>query len=277
MFNIRLKRFRDMEQIQVFSIPIMEKQDKERLSKYNPDTGEVCPTNRKMFYEPFDNEFVIGYEIHDRDEECVNRSVRRTKNKIYDIARSNDWHWFVTLTFNPDKVDSFDYDDTTKKLSKWLNNMRAKCPDMKYIVVPEPHPTSGRWHFHGLFYDCDALGFVDSGKIDDKGRIVYNVGSYRYGWSTATRIGNLEQACSYISKYTTKELMSVTYSKKRYWASKNVNLPEEEFFTIKLDDEELLRIKDIAYQKRVTTAYMDVTYLEVPIYTTNSTRFVTIE
>lgn len=43
-------------------------------------------------------------------------SLNRTKNMVYYLARSNIWDWFVTLTFNPEFVDSFNYDDVTKHL-----------------------------------------------------------------------------------------------------------------------------------------------------------------
>ena len=112
---------------------------------------------------------------------------------IYDIAKSNEWEWFFTLTFNPEKVDSFNYANVTDKLSQWLKNMRKKCPDMMYLVVPEQHE-SGRWHFHGLFSHVENMRFVDSEKRDKKGRIIYNVGSYRLGFSTATQIEDVKKA-----------------------------------------------------------------------------------
>lgn len=118
-----------------------------------------------------------------------------------------------TLTFNPDKVDSFDYSETTKKLSKWLNNMRRTCPSMKYVVVPELHK-SGRWHFHGLFSNVENMVFVDSEKRDKKGRVIYNVGKYRLGFSTATKIDDVAKSITYVTKYVTKELCEVTYGKK---------------------------------------------------------------
>lgn len=211
---------------------------------------------------------VIGYNMGNQ-EENLRRSVRRTKNKIYDIARCNMWEWFFTLTFNPEKVDSYDYEITSKKLSKWLNNMRMKCPEMKYIVIPELHE-SGRWHFHGLFANVEEMEFVDSGKRDKKGRIIYNVGNYGLGFSTATEIDDWHKACSYIAKYVTKEMCAVTACKKRYWASRNVDMPIVEEFLVNYGNEELQRVQDIGYVSECKSEFVDVTYLELPIYTTNA-------
>ena len=132
-----------------------------------------------------------------QEERSLRSSMGRTVNKVYYLSRSNDWEWFFTLTFNPEVVDSFDYTACTEKLSNWFTVMRRGCPDMKYIVVPEQHK-SGRWHFHGLFADCDNLGFVDSGKRTKDGDIIYNVGKYRLGWSTATRVKDFRRVTKYI-------------------------------------------------------------------------------
>jgi len=272
VFNVRVKRYLDTEQIQIFSEPLKSKDSEcEDDRKVNFETGEIVPTNRKLIYNPFDDEMIIGYDIGN-DEDNLARSVRRTKNKIYDIARSNKWEWFFTLTFNPDKVDSFSYEDVTYKLSKWLNNMRRTCPDMKYLVVPEQHE-SGRWHFHGLFLGVDDMVFVDSGKLDKRGRIVYNVGNYRLGWTTATKIDSLERAMSYIAKYTTEELCAVTKGHKRYWCSRNIDLPIVEDFFCEGQEalkRELLDKIELLYSKDVFSDFVDVTYIELPIYTINT-------
>lgn len=162
-----------------------------------------------------------------QEQRCLYSSMNRTKNKVYYLARSNDWEWFFTLTFDPVLVDSYNYDDCTAKLSVWLNNMRKKCPDMKYLVVPEQHK-SGRWHFHGLFANCDNLGFVDSGKRTKTGDIIYNVGKYRLGFSTATKVRDPRRVTQYIGKYITKDLCAVTKGKKRYWCSRNLDQAEVE-------------------------------------------------
>lgn len=265
MFNVRVKKYLNTEQIQIFSEPLLssgsEREDKRKVVYA---TGEIVPTNRKKIRNVFDEEIVIGYEFHDETENDKKRSYRRTKNKIYDIVKSNHWEWFFTLTFNPEKVDSFDYDLTSKKLSKWLNNMRVKCPDMSYMVVPEQHQ-SGRWHFHGLFANVENMVFVDSGISDKQGRTVYNVGKYRFGWSTATQITDVSKASSYLTKYVTKELCDTTKGKKRYWNSRNIQLPQVTDYLIEGKKEMMEYLeRNALYQKQID-GYMQVTYMEVPL------------
>lgn len=165
--------------------------------------------------------------------ESKEKSLRRTKTAVIDYALVNEWEYFITLTFNPEKVDSFNYQEVTKKLSNWLHNLKNYgVKDLKYIIVPELHKT-GRMHFHGLFANTKGLEFKDSGKTDSNNRIIYNIEGYKLGWTTAQKVDNNEAISRYISKYITKELMMTTKNKKRYWNSRNLEKPsvKKELFT----------------------------------------------
>lgn len=191
---------------------------------------------------PFDDH--KGREVDDFNDLHVNEvSLKRTKSKIYMYARSNVWDWFVTFTFAPDKVDRYDYDACTKKLSKWLNNLRSMNRGLSYVVVPERHK-DGAWHFHGLFSGLDEKEIVWTGKYVIKkivrsgsraryvrtGDKIYRFGHYRFGWMTATAVKDTERATSYITKYVTKDMLDGLYGRKRYWVSRNLLLPHEEVF-----------------------------------------------
>lgn len=189
-------------------------------------------------------------------EHSQRTSRNRTLNNLYYDARSNHWDWFVTLTFAPDKVNRYDYDACTKKLHNWLSNCRKICPDMRYIVVPELHK-DGAYHFHGLFSKCENLGFVDSGVRDKKsGKPIYNIGKYRHGFTTATRVQDIEKVSKYICKYITKELCSATFGKKRYWKSRNLEQAEVTEMTLKeTDKERLLEILQEYIKHKKTVEY----------------------
>ena len=159
-----------------------------------------------------------------KDEERSNVVSRnRTIQKVYEVTRSNMWEWFITLTFNPEKVNSFEYTEVSQVLSKWLNNLKSRyAPDLKYIIVPELHK-SGRYHFHGLIADTGNMIFEDSGHKTFGGETIYNLGNYKLGFTTATKINDVSRASSYITKYITKDLCATTANKKRYWCSRNLN------------------------------------------------------
>ena len=139
-------------------------------------------------------------------EHSEQSSLSRTKQKIYNYAFSNDWSngLFFTITFDPKQVDSFDYDKCYKRLHQFLKNINDQNPDFKYIFVPEFHK-SGRIHFHGIGTNCDKLKLEDSG-IKKNGKKIYNVNSktFRYGFTTVSKIEDTQKVSSYITKYITK-------------------------------------------------------------------------
>lgn len=180
-------------------------------------------------YSPTENEEKeIEKEKNRLNSELNN--YKRAKNKIYDYARCNMWDYFLTFTFNPDKVDRTNYDECRKKLTKWLNNISQRyCNgELKYIIVPELHSDGVSYHFHGLLSNCDGIIFVPSGHIDNNGRTIYNLPQYKLGFTTATAITDTNKVCSYLAKYVTKQLDLKLKGKRRYLASTNLNLPTEE-------------------------------------------------
>ena len=217
----------------------------------------------------FENPFEPGEYIKARSWVDAERSLlisrNRTLNNLYYDTRSNVWEWFVTLTFSSERVNRYDYDECTKKLKNWLIACRRVCPDMRYILVPELHK-DGAYHFHGPFANCDDLGFVESGHRDKKGRVIYNIGKYKLGFTTATEAEDTEKLSKYLTKYITKELCAATPGKKRYWKSRN--LGQAEIVTCALgseDKDELERVVALIsqYHKKVE-GYIDTDYYELP-------------
>lgn len=252
MYNVRLKHFQNGEtQARIYSTGIVTGQ-KKAYTKSEPE----------MEMEPFGNTMV--QVVHsfsqeaEKKEKSLHNSLVRSKQAIYDISRANIWDYFVTLTFNEKAVDRYDYTDCTKKLSKWLNNMKNRSnPDFKYIVVPERHKDCA-FHFHGLFAHCDGLDITDSGHTDKKGKPIYNIGKYRLGFTTATRVENNSAVTKYITKYTTKDLIEHTKGKKKYWASRNCDRPVVEDLLLSVSEKEQLHnelLEDAQYFKATDYGY----------------------
>lgn len=204
----------------------------------------------------------------EEEDHCIKVSLNRTKNAIYNIARSNVWKWFITLTINPDKIDRSDYDQVTKKLQNFLDNLRRRyCPDLKYLIVPELHKDKTNYHFHGLLADCDELQFVFSGKFDNTGRPVFNIPQWSYGFTTATLVGDTSRASSYITKYVTKESEQYLKNKHRYYTNRNtLRTPPEKLVVNDITDFIETYADDITFMKDVTVkpAYRKCTYIEMP-------------
>lgn len=234
--------------------------DEEKDVYYNPRDVWINPFSGEVETEPL-TEFE---DEQKKRERSLKVSMNRSINRVYHLARSNVWDWFVTLTFSPDKVNSFDYDACVKALSNWLIVMRRSCPDLKYIIVPEQHK-SGRFHFHGLLANCENVSFVSSG-VYQGGHEVFNIGKYRLGFSTATKVLDNERVTKYLSKYITKELCAVAFGKKRYWCCRN--LDECEVEEVLLESADYMKMYDYVMQKanhatiidgfEITTTYFEM-------------------
>ena len=162
----------------------------------------------------------------------------RTKSQIYAIRRrikgyalSNNFCWFVTLTFDPEKIDSSDYETAKNTLLKWCRWMRDSYGQFGYLMIPELHK-SGAVHFHGLLGDIPAdFAKAVSPKTGElltrHGRQVYNLADWKYGFSDCERIESPEKAASYITKYVTSALLTdkKMYNKKRYFNSQGLAKP----------------------------------------------------
>lgn len=149
-------------------------------------------------------------------------ALKRAHDKLFDLVYCNNFKWFLSITFNPGKVDSYDVHEVMKKTAKWLNNMVSR-KGLQYLLVPEYHK-SGRIHCHLLCND-GVFKLIDSGKLtkcrDGQYRKVYNVSDWKYGFSTAIPVYGDICACScYLTKYITKQ--SKMIFGRYYWSSKNL-------------------------------------------------------
>lgn len=242
-YNIKVLTFPDLSrQVRIYSKVV--------------ESPEVVPDRKVQDRNPFDGKKVR--EVLDFDvsfDASARTSLSRTKQKVYQYARSNSWDWFVTFTFSDKKVNRYDYDECTKVLSKWLNNLRRSSPGLAYVVVPEQHK-DGAYHFHGLFSGVKESLLEFSGKYvisrfkDSSGRLrfrktdrkIYRISKYKLGWMTATAVTDRDKVVSYITKYLTKELMVGIYGKKRYWTSRNLFLPVEDVYLV--DNWDSVRLSD---------------------------------
>ncbi|MTB36803.1 hypothetical protein [Streptococcus uberis] len=175
-------------------------------------------------------------EISDKAQE------QRTKSQSYAIKRkirgyglANNFKWFVTLTIDPKKYESKDYEKTKKLLLNWCRNMRDKYGKFDYLLIPEFHKSKAI-HFHGLLSDIPALFEPathpkTNKNLERNGRQIYNLKDWKFGFSDCEVIIDRERTASYITKYITKELLSnkKMFRKKRYFVSKGLKKPKINF------------------------------------------------
>lgn len=254
-YNCKISEYEDYFHVEIFNKSISRKD---------------LPTNEEIINDEPNIDFIYDDTNKNRTpeeiEHCLNVSKNRSKRNLYHIARSNKWDWFITLTFDRKKTDASDYDMVISKLKNWLQNTRKrKCPDLKYLIVPEFHSDGINFHFHGLLANIDCFELEDSGKCDFAGNKIYNITNWKknYGHCTATRIIDNARVTSYIGKYITKDLMNNLKYKHRFYASDNCYSSNIELFDWSFDDCLEVCGDDLSYIKTVRTPDNQIHYMEI--------------
>lgn len=212
-------------------------------------------------------------------QHSIESSLNRTVNQIYALTRANRWEYFITLTIDPKKLDSTDFNLVSEKLNIWTNNLKKRyAPDLKYILVPELHKDKEKWHFHGLFAGIGKMPLSFSGKTcigkfvydyvkKPYATKIYNLPLWKYGYSTATMINDTAKASSYITKYITKDMTSVLQGQHRYLASQNTDRPVERVFNVDYKELENIFSRHLAsvnYMSnvKISSASQEILYME---------------
>lgn len=185
------------------------------------------------------DDFTKLNQILDRNGEtgCTNPDMelancRRAREKIFDLARSNTWDYFLTLTFDPAKVDRYSWQALKKPMASFVQYL-SRRHGCRYLFVPELHK-DGAYHIHGLTGGGDlslvpAVNPHSGQPIIQNGSQIYNIPGYKLGFATASEVISQARVSTYLTKYTTKDLLrSVPSGSRRYWASRSLAEPVEE-------------------------------------------------
>lgn len=232
IYNVRVKTYPDGHKQYFWSDePIF------RLDEEN-DSPELVESVKKRRKQAALNRAVHSFDVVDVDdpdsegEEFTRRrwNLSRAVQVVYDIARSNSFQWFITLTINGEKIDRYDYDSCSKAVQLFTRRLaKLGC---KWLIVPEQHK-DGAYHFHGLV--AGDLPLTPSGKTcyneaEQKELPIYNLANYEFGFTTVTQIIQPDRTASYIAKYLTKQI-AVPKGKKCYWASRSLARPTVEYMS----------------------------------------------
>lgn len=178
--------------VQGFSFPV-----------FNPDGSEPDEDTRPERFR------VKRDENEDPAEADIERATRRAKINAFDkILCNHDLDTFATFTYDPQKVgNTASWEDCYEHLRVWLSN-RVSRKGLKYVIVPERH-IKGGIHFHGIL-NSSALKMerarsAKTGRaLTLKGRPLYNIADWKYGYSTAEIISCGEHDRTKVAKYIFK-------------------------------------------------------------------------
>ena len=140
-------------------------------------------------------------------------SVRRSRDKVFDIVKMNDFDFFFTGTFSDDcGFDRYNADVVCKKVNTFMYNLVKRGKIVRYLFVPEFHK-DGAVHYHGFIKSCDSLCYSlavnpRTGKAIRRGKnrsFVFNWTDWSFGYTTLIHCyGSVDSMTKYFCKYITK-------------------------------------------------------------------------
>ena len=257
IYNTLLVKYQNSWQLRTYQFPIRSEEKEKEIPL-------------KDQFEQVENEIDRAFSQNDDKYHFEGRSayvsVNRSKNKIFYYSRSNDWvgGYFVTLEIDQNRFNGRDYKVASELIRKFSMFLRKHDLDLKALFVPELHPTSGRFHFHGLIKGNIQDIIKYSGHII-KGHLVYNFSrGWDYGFTNVTKVKNTLAVEKYIAKYTTKELLNSTLYQHRYFV---INLNEAPILKFNLyNHQELFKelvSADLVHFCNTDGVYNRCTYCEI--------------
>jgi hypothetical protein len=163
----------------------------------------------------------------------LERSARRARSNLLMRACSTTWDWFGTLTLDREKLpEGLSRRDVgaVDWVYEWFHKLRARYPEMMYILVPECHK-NGAYHFHVLLAGVPSALMAPAMKgathIHHAGNPVFHFLPFQHGvgFTSMTAVRSSLRVARYMVKYLTKSMGSasvVGLGRRRFTCSHNV-------------------------------------------------------
>ena len=117
-----------------------------RLVIYKQSCAEITASNDRQ-----PNIGKVSRGIANESKTREYSSISRSRSKVFEIAVSNNWDYFVTMTIDSTKHARDNLKAYRKRLSKFLNNYNGKHSiKISYLLIPELHKCGNNFHLHGL-------------------------------------------------------------------------------------------------------------------------------
>lgn len=132
-----------------------------------------------------------------RQEEIDRVSISRTRRNIRELALSNNFEYFATLTINSINADRFSLTQCQELLRQKLKKLKRNNKNFGYLFITEKHK-DGAFHFHGLIKGVQDFYINKNGYLSNR---VFD----EIGFNSFSKIKDYAKCCNYITKYITKD------------------------------------------------------------------------
>lgn len=178
---------------------------------------------------------------NDKENKIEERSIIRSKLECQRLAKANmkEWETFITLTFANNITD---IDFANKRLKYFIDKVRRVKCDFKYLCIPE-FQKRGATHYHlltNISLNDKTLMYAQ----EDNSKFIH-IKYWHDGFTSVESLkGDPKKIVGYIAKYMTKDIDNRLFNRHRYFYSRNLNTPKENY--IDLDNP-----RDMAFYKKI--------------------------
>lgn len=195
------------------------------------------------------------------------RNIIRSKLECQRLAKCNmeDWKTFITLTFE-ENVTSVPF--ANKRFRYFVKKVQRVKQDFKYLCIPE-FQKRGAVHYHlltNVSVDEKTLIFAQQDNPKFK-HIKYWIDGFT---SVEIMENDAKKVVGYIAKYMTKDIDDRLFGRHRYFYSKNLYKPKENFIDLESEQDcnfykKIIQDKELIYQNEYINPYdgSSVTFLEL--------------
>lgn len=174
-------------------------------------------------------------ESEDR-EKSIDVSCRRTRKMARLKLKAIRADHMVTLTYRDNMQDleraQRDLQKFVRRVSKLTSNA---IRGFKYVLVIE-YQERGAIHFHIGVHGWQNVKMLRAIWYEIVGRAQGQINVRGPKSEGDQRIAGVHQLAQYLCKYITKDAASSALNKKRYWASKGIEVPERETVDVRWAD-----------------------------------------
>lgn len=137
-----------------------------------------------------------------KNDKKLKNNISRALTTCRNIALSNPWDWFVTLTINPKKKDRFDLNSFHKDVTAFIKGINRRFgSQIKFLLVPERHK-DGAWHMHGLIFGLPD----DQISVNENGFFDWDEYSKNFGFISLSPVVSHTAVSLYITKHLGKQI-----------------------------------------------------------------------
>lgn len=245
-YDVKLVECGDYCQLYVFA---------NKKIKKKKDTSDL-ELKKHIVNSMFDNSSQNKHSTLSLISNIDEKNIIRSKLECQRLAKANidEWKTFITLTF-ADNVN--DLKAANKKFRYFIDKIQRVKNDFKYLCIPE-FQKRGAVHYH-LLSNIDKTDKLIFEQEDDNKYL--HIKYWNEGFTSVEPMtGDVKKIIGYISKYMTKDIDNRLFNKHRYFFSRNLKRPKENYIDFSKENEKkfykkIIQEKELIYQSEYTNIY----------------------